>query len=84
MKYILNKTDKHMIRGELIMSDKVYNVLKWITMIFFPALITLYGVIGNTCDIPYTDVILTIATASNTFLGTILGISTYKYKKKEE
>lgn len=66
------------------MSNKVYDILKWITLIFLPALITFYGVIGNTCDLPNTDIVLTIATAFNTFLGTCLGISTYNYNKKED
>lgn len=66
------------------MSNKVYDVLKWITLIFLPALITFYGVIGNTCSIPYTEVVLTIATAFNTFLGTCLGISNYNYNKEEK
>lgn len=66
------------------MSNKVYDVLKWITLIFLPALITFYGVIGNTCNIPYTKVVLTIATAFTTFLGTCIGISNYNYKKENK
>jgi hypothetical protein len=45
-------------------------------------LITLYGVIGNTCSIPYTDVVLTIAGAVDVFLGTIFGISKLSYDAK--
>ena len=63
------------------MSNKLYDILKWITLIFIPALTTFYGVIGNSCNIPYTDVVLTIAVAFDTFLGTCLGISNYQYKK---
>lgn len=61
--------------------NKVYDVLKWIAIVFLPALITLYGVIAHTCNIPYTEQILTIAVAVDTFLGTILGISSSAYKK---
>lgn len=64
-------------------SNTAYDILKWITLIFIPALITLYGVIGNTCNIPYTDIVLTIATAFDTFLGTCLGISNYNYNKEK-
>ena len=66
------------------MSNKVYDILKWITLIFLPALITFYGVIGNTCNIPYTEIVLTIATAFNAFLGTCLGISNYNYNKEDK
>lgn len=66
------------------MSKKVYDILKWVSITVLPALITLYGVIGNTCDIPYTEQVLTIAVAVNTALGTILGINSYNYHKKLE
>lgn len=63
------------------MSSKIYDILKWIAQIVLPALITLYGVIGATCNIPYTEQTITIAVAVDTFLGTVLGISSYNYNK---
>lgn len=66
------------------MSNKVYDVLKWLAMIFLPAAITLFGVIGKTLGVQYTDTVLTIAVAVNTFLGSILGISNSAYKKRIE
>lgn len=68
------------------MSNKVYDVLKWITLVFLPALTTLVGVILNTFNIECTDIVLTIMTAITTFLGTVLGISNINYNKvnKEE
>lgn len=62
------------------MSNRVYDILKWITLTVLPALITLYGVIGATCNIPATQEVLTIATAVDACLGTILGISSAQYK----
>ena len=62
------------------MSNKLYDILKWISLVFMPALITLYGVIGNTLNLSNTDTILTIAIAFNTFLGSVLGISNLNYK----
>lgn len=59
--------------------DKLYSILKWICITAFPALITLYGVIGTTCHIPYTQETLTIMGAVNVFLGALIGISTAKY-----
>ena len=57
------------------MSNKTYDVLKWIAMIGLPALITFYGIVGATCHIPYTDAVLTIAGAFDAMMGTMLGIS---------
>lgn len=65
------------------MSNKLYDILKWFTLIFLPALITFAGVVMNSIDFQYANVVLTIATAFNTFLGTILGISNYKYTNSE-
>jgi len=62
-------------------SNKVYDVLKWIAQVFLPALITLYGVIATALNLPYTDIITTIAIGVDAFLGSILGISSYNYHK---
>lgn len=62
-------------------SNGWYNALKWIALVLLPALTTLYGVIGATLNIPYTQEIITIAVATDTCLGTCLGISNYNYNK---
>ncbi len=64
------------------MNNKVYDVLKYIAQIALPALTTLYGVIGATLSIPYTQEVVTIAIAVDACLGTCLGISTYNYNKE--
>lgn len=66
------------------MSNKVYDVLKWISLVFLPAFITFMGVVLNAFEINKTEVILTVAIGFNTFLGSILGISNINYLKKEE
>lgn len=66
------------------MSNKVYDVLKWISLVFLPALITFAGVVMNSFQWEYTDIALTIAIAFNTFLGTCLGVSNITYKNKNE
>lgn len=63
------------------MSNKTYDVLKWIALTALPALTTFYGVVGATCNIPYTQEVLTIAVAFDAMLGTMLGISTSQYNK---
>ena len=66
------------------MSNKVYDVLKWIAIVFLPALTTFVGVILSSLSVENSDIILTIMTAFGTFLGTILGVSNIKYKKESE
>lgn len=65
------------------MSNKTYNVMKRIVTIIIPALIACYGAIAATLNLPYTDIVLSIAAAVNTCLGTCLGISTYNYNKAQ-
>jgi len=64
--------------------SKVYDVLKWICLVALPALITLYGVVASTLNLPYTKEVLTIATAVNTCMGAMLGISNIQYNKSRE
>ena len=66
------------------MSNKVYDVLKWITLVFLPALTTLVGVVLNTFNVECTDIVLTIMTAVTTFMGAVLGISNINYNKNNE
>ena len=66
------------------LSNKVYDVLKWIAQILIPAIITLYGTIASVIGIPYTDIVITIMGAVDVFLGTLLGISTARYNDEME
>ena len=62
------------------MSNKVYDVLKYIALVFYPAVVVLVGTILTALSNENTEVILIIMTAVETFLGTILGISNVQYK----
>ena len=64
------------------MSNKVYDVLKWIAMYLLPALGTLYFALAGIWGLPYGEQIVGTITAIDTFLGVILGISTTKYNKR--
>lgn len=63
------------------LSNKMYDILKWVLMIFVPALITLIGTLGQIYKFDTEIVVLTIS-AIATFLGAITGISNYNYKKE--
>ena len=65
-----------------MMNDKLYKILKYIAMIFLPALGTLYFALAGIWGFPYADQVVGTITAIDTFLGVILGISTAQYNKK--
>ena len=64
-------------------SEQTYDTLKWIAKIFLPAFTTFLGVVLKCFNCQYTDIIITILVAFDTFLGTILGISSKNYYKGE-
>lgn len=66
------------------MSNKVYDILKYIAQIVLPALATLYFALAGIWNFPYGEEVVGTITAVDTFLGVILGISTANYKKSEK
>ena len=64
------------------LNDKVYDVLKWIALILIPALGALYYGLSQIWGFPYGEEIVGTLTLIDTFLGTLLGISTAKYNKE--
>lgn len=63
------------------LSNKMYDLLKWIAMYFLPAVGTLYFALAGIWNLPYGEQIVGSITAVDTFLGVILGISTIQYNK---
>lgn len=63
------------------MSDKVYDVLKWIAQYLLPASATLYFALANIWGFPYAEQVVGTISAIDTFLGVMLGISTIQYNK---
>lgn len=61
--------------------DKLYDVLKWITMIVIPALATAYVGLASIWGWPYADDVTKTAAVVCTLLGALLGISTAQYNK---
>lgn len=66
------------------MTNKTYDVLKWIAQYLLPALATLYFAIAGIWGLPYGEQVVGTIAAIDTFLGVILGISTYQYNKLGE
>ena len=63
------------------MSNKLYDILKWIALILLPALGTLYFALAGIWGFPYAEQVVGTITAIDTFLGVLLGISANTYKK---
>lgn len=66
------------------MSNKVYDILKTIALIWLPAIGTLYSALAAIWGLPYGEEIVATIVAIDTFLGAILQISSASYKKKED
>lgn len=66
------------------MSNKVYDVLKWIAQILLPALGTLYFALSKVWGLPFATEVVGTITAVDAFLGAVLGISTAQYNRSEE
>ena len=62
-------------------SNKLYDILKWLVIIVLPAVATLYSAMSNVWGWPYSEEIVTTITAVDTFLGAVLCISTATYNK---
>lgn len=63
------------------MTNKTYDVLKWIAQYFLPALGTLYFALASIWNLPFGEEIVGTITAIDAFLGVLLGISTMQYNK---
>lgn len=67
-----------------MLDNRVYEILKWVAMIALPAIATLVSVVlplWNVCDEGTVTAIVGTLTAVATCLGTLLGVSTVKYRK---
>lgn len=66
------------------LSNKAYDVLKWIAQILLPALATLYFGLAQIWNLPYAEAVIGTISIVDAFLGALLGISTYSYNKSKE
>lgn len=67
----------------MIFSNKVYDILKYVSLVVLPAIATLYLTLSNIWGLPYGTEIAATITAVDTLLGALLGISSQKYKEQE-
>lgn len=64
------------------MSNKTYDILKFVAQIVLPAVGTFYFTIAAIWNLPFAEEIVGTITAIDTMLGVTLGISTEKYNKE--
>lgn len=74
------------MKGESAMRipDKVYDVLKWLTLVCIPALTTAYVGLAAIWGWPYADQVAKTSAVVCVLLGSLLGISTIAYKKEQQ
>lgn len=64
------------------MSNKTYDILKYIAQIVLPALGTLYFALAKIWQFPYGAEIVGTISAVDAFLGALLKISTDQYNRE--
>jgi hypothetical protein len=65
----------------MTMSNKAYDTIKWLATYVLPAIGTLYFALASIWGLPYGEQVVGTITAIDTFLGAIIGISSYNYNK---
>lgn len=66
--------------------DSLYNVLKWISIVCIPALVTFLSVVLGVLDVDpkVVNIVVTIIAAVGTLIGSLIGISTKVYRQEQE
>lgn len=65
------------------LSNKVYDVLKWLVLVALPALTVAYVALAGIWGFPYADEVAKTSAAVCTLLGALLGVSTAQYNKEQ-
>lgn len=66
------------------LSNKVYDVLKFLCTILLPACGTLYFALAKIWDLPLAEEIVGTLSAIAVFIGAIIGISSINYNKEQQ
>lgn len=61
------------------MTNRVYDILKWVGLIALPALAWFVGVVGPVWGWPYVDQVVKTLNATGALLGVLIGVSTVDY-----
>lgn len=66
------------------MSNKTYDTIKFIALVVLPALTVFVGATLEALQVGCSGVVVTIMTAFDTMLGTIIGKASADYNKEEK
>lgn len=67
----------------MILSNRTYDVLKYLAQIILPAIGALYFALSQIWGLPKTEEIVGTITAVDAFLGVALGLSTNVYNRSD-
>ena len=65
------------------MSNKVYDILKWVSLVALDAIGLFYKTIGTIWGLPLGDEVLATCTALSVLIGALIEISSAKYIKNK-
>ena len=65
------------------LSNKWYNVLKWLALIALQAVGIFYATLASIWSLPYGDEIKDTFNAVALLIGVLIGVSSYNYKKEK-
>ena len=63
------------------MSNKIYDVLKWVALVALDAVGLFYKTIATIWGLPMGDEVLATCTALSVFIGALIGLSSTQYNK---
>lgn len=62
-------------------NSKLYDVLKWVALVALDAFGIAYESLASVWNLPYGDEIMKTCTIVSVLIGTLIGVSSYKYNK---
>lgn len=65
------------------MSNKLYDVLKWVALVALDAVGLFYKTVATIWSLPLGDEVLATCAALSLLIGTLIGVSSAQYNKKE-
>ena len=65
------------------LSDKTYDILKWLSLVVFNAVGVLYKTLAAVWRLPYGEEVMTTCAAIALFIGARSGVSTAEDRKAE-
>ncbi len=65
-------------------NSKLYDVLKWVALVALDAFGIAYESLSQVWNLPYGDEVMKTCTIISVLLGTLIGVSSYKYNKNDK